>query len=466
MGSNNPARRRLHLREMSLANSDATETYEGVGAILMNARTALGLDIDRVSNDLRIRRGYIQAIEAGNFDSLPGQAYTQGFVRSYAGYLKLDADEILETLRDETRARREPDELVFPIPVPESRLPGLRVLAISLLVAGTVYVGWSLSNREPGLIERIPLVPEQFLGRKPIENGADTTKPTDTTKPVDTVPAISGPSTVESDVRPQTGQASVAQATPTPPRMEPLAPNLTYTPPAPENTGPVALAALPAQPKLVSPKPVQPGAGQSSGDGAGGTAAPNMTPSPAQPPTATAPVTGNPVTGNPVTGAPVTGVTGPTATGPASTAKGHVYGATEPGRVVFKLTGDSWIRVDEADGNTLFRRFLRAGEVYNAPDRSDLTFSVGNAGAIEVAIDGEAAPALGGNGELRQKLPLDADALKRGIPKSARPGVKKAKKPDAALDAKPDDSGSKPESKPEPKAEAKPETKPESKPEP
>ena len=437
IGSNNPARRRLHLREMSLANSDVTETYEGVGAILMNARTALGLDIDRVSNDLRIRRAYIQAIETGNFDSLPGQAYTQGFVRSYAGYLKLDADEILETLRDETRARREPDELVFPIPVPESRLPGLRVLAISLLVAGTVYVGWSLSNREQGLIERIPLVPEQFLPRKPVENAPVAAKPGEAgptvSGPSISGPTISGPAIVESDVKPQTAPAP--SAAPAQPRLEPLSPNLTYTPPVPENAGPVALGALPAQPKLVSPKPAQ--SGQTNGESAGG---------------------------SPIPGSVTT--TAPAASAPASTAKGHVYGAAEPGRVVFKLTGDSWIRVDEPDGNTLFRRFLRAGEVYNAPDRTDLTFSVGNAGAIEVAVDGESAPALGGSGELRQKLPLDADALKRGIPKSARPGVKKAKKADSAPDAKPDDAAAKPESKPEPKAEAKPEPKAEPKPEP
>jgi cytoskeleton protein RodZ len=410
---------------MSLANSDATETYEGVGAILMSARTALGFDIDRVSNDLRIRRAYIQAIETGNFDSLPGQAYTQGFVRSYAGYLKLDADEILESLRDETRARREPDELVFPIPVPESRLPGLRVLAISLLVAGTVYVGWSLSNREQGLIERIPLVPEQFLGRKPVEN------PADSAKPADTLPGSSP--AVETDSR---------SAAPAAPRIEPVSPNLTYTPPVPENTGPVAVGALPAQPKLVTPK--QPAAQENNG-GQGSTAAQNTAPGQAPAPAANSPAS---------------------SPAPTSAAKGKVYGAAEPSRVVFKLTGDSWIRVDEADGNTLFRRFLRAGEVYNAPDRTDLTFSVGNAGAIDVSVDGESAPALGGSGELRQKLPLDADALKRGIPKSSRPGVKKAKKADAPADAKPDESGPKQDAKPDPKAEVKPETKPETKPEP
>ncbi|MEI6161207.1 MAG: helix-turn-helix transcriptional regulator, partial [Roseococcus sp.] len=63
-----------------------------VGAVEAQHHGAVGHRRDHavdgdVALELRIRRTYIEAIETGRFDALPGQAYTQGFVRSYANYL-------------------------------------------------------------------------------------------------------------------------------------------------------------------------------------------------------------------------------------------------------------------------------------------------------------------------------------------------------------------------------------------
>ena len=56
---------------------------------------------------------------------------------------------------------------------------------------------------------------------------------------------------------------------------------------------------------------------------------------------------------------------------------------------------------------------LKAGETYRVP-RSGLILRTGNAGALEVMVDGKPAPALGTLGTLRRNVTLEPDALRAG----------------------------------------------------
>lgn len=67
-----------------------------VGKILKETRESLGLTLDEVEEATKIRRKYIKAMEEEQFDVLPGPVYTRAFLRSYARFLKLNADEILD----------------------------------------------------------------------------------------------------------------------------------------------------------------------------------------------------------------------------------------------------------------------------------------------------------------------------------------------------------------------------------
>jgi cytoskeletal protein RodZ len=73
-----------------------------LGSSLASARLALGLELRDVERDTRIRPRYLAALEDEDFDALPGEAYAAGFLRTYAGYLGLDAD----LYADELRRRR------------------------------------------------------------------------------------------------------------------------------------------------------------------------------------------------------------------------------------------------------------------------------------------------------------------------------------------------------------------------
>jgi cytoskeletal protein RodZ len=66
-----------------------------LGETLRRARTAKGISIEDAERVTRIPRKYLEALELENFGILPAPVYARGFLRSYAGYLGLEAKELL-----------------------------------------------------------------------------------------------------------------------------------------------------------------------------------------------------------------------------------------------------------------------------------------------------------------------------------------------------------------------------------
>lgn len=67
-----------------------------LGQRLKNARTEKDLTLDKLQNITKIQKRYLEAIEEGNFDMLPGNFYSRAFVKSYAEAVGLDPDMIFE----------------------------------------------------------------------------------------------------------------------------------------------------------------------------------------------------------------------------------------------------------------------------------------------------------------------------------------------------------------------------------
>jgi cytoskeletal protein RodZ len=68
---------------------------ETIGKTLREARESLGLTLEEVERSTRIRTIRLEALENGDFDSLPSRVQVQGFLRNYADYLGLDPEHIL-----------------------------------------------------------------------------------------------------------------------------------------------------------------------------------------------------------------------------------------------------------------------------------------------------------------------------------------------------------------------------------
>ncbi|MCK5547345.1 MAG: helix-turn-helix domain-containing protein, partial [Rhodospirillaceae bacterium] len=111
--------------QSAASNSAGTNSArESVGDLLRATRIKAGKEILTVAGSLRISMRYLEALEDGRNDDLPGATYAVGFVRSYAEYLGLDEDEIVRRFKEQTSELSEKSELTFPKPIPEGGVPG------------------------------------------------------------------------------------------------------------------------------------------------------------------------------------------------------------------------------------------------------------------------------------------------------------------------------------------------------
>jgi Helix-turn-helix domain/RodZ C-terminal domain len=92
-----------------------------IGNSLREARTNRGLSAADVQKGIRIRERYLTALEEEQWDLLPGEAYTKGFLRTYAEFLGLDGNLYVDEYNTRI-AHHDEDRLL----VPQSLTPGHR----------------------------------------------------------------------------------------------------------------------------------------------------------------------------------------------------------------------------------------------------------------------------------------------------------------------------------------------------
>jgi cytoskeletal protein RodZ len=135
------------------AGAPSRDGRSAVGEQLRDAREIKGIDIFRAERDTKIRSKYLTALEQGDYADLPGDTYARGFLRNYASYLGLDADEIEEQWRSQAGAP-EPGRSAIVGPQPMTIRRGIVfqrshaviavVLVIILIVAS--YFGLQLTR--------------------------------------------------------------------------------------------------------------------------------------------------------------------------------------------------------------------------------------------------------------------------------------------------------------------------------
>ncbi len=81
-----------------MADSD----LQTLGEILRRAREAQALSLDEVEARTRIRVKFLEALESGDLSALPSTIHAKGFLRNYAQFLNLDADQMVAHFSDLT----------------------------------------------------------------------------------------------------------------------------------------------------------------------------------------------------------------------------------------------------------------------------------------------------------------------------------------------------------------------------
>ncbi len=78
-----------------------------IGDILRQAREEKGVSIKDIQEVTKIRLRYLEAIDEGDFEAIPGEVYRKGFIVNYANTIGLDGQEILQKYNDLKTAQEE-----------------------------------------------------------------------------------------------------------------------------------------------------------------------------------------------------------------------------------------------------------------------------------------------------------------------------------------------------------------------
>ena len=70
-----------------------------IGNFLRERREAKGISLTEVEKDLKIRKKYLQNLEEGNVDIIPGKTYLVGYLRNYGKYLGIDEENINQIIQ-------------------------------------------------------------------------------------------------------------------------------------------------------------------------------------------------------------------------------------------------------------------------------------------------------------------------------------------------------------------------------
>jgi cytoskeleton protein RodZ len=123
----------------------------GPGAVLAAARVAQNLTVADVARQLKLSANQIMALEAGDFERLPGPVFVRGFVRNYARLLKVDPDRLLDMLGDAPGPQPKNDmPTARGVPFPTAsvrRWPRYAVFALLLAIAGLAAYEFHWSDR-------------------------------------------------------------------------------------------------------------------------------------------------------------------------------------------------------------------------------------------------------------------------------------------------------------------------------
>lgn len=453
------ARRRLHLREVRSNRAN----YEGIGVEMRAARIRAGAELSDIAQQLRISQTYLQAIEEGRFDRLPGHVYVFGFLKTYARFLELDENIVIDRFKTETTGRQHEARLEFPSAMDRGRLPSGRLLLGGLVIVVLAYAGWFvLTSGERSTADRVTSIPERLtatvatkvtpapslVANTPAEVGAES------------APAVVLAVPVVADLA---ADIDVTAAVPSAPGL--VVDKILVVPAAEE----VVLATAPVVAVRQSdPQPALEAEVTSAGVGTTRSAASsNIFELRLLADASTAPITAEetamlPVAANEgpttdvvesvslevpaavvnlpagaveVASPPDQNIPPPlaatvdtaTATVPdastandaaASSAGGYVpriFGAgNEDARIVLVAESESWVQVRATSGELLLTRVLRQGDRYLVPDRPGLVMMTGNLGALRVLVDGESTPGLGPLGVIGRDIPLDPELLLSG----------------------------------------------------
>ncbi len=163
-----------------------------LGQQLREARLEKGMSLDDVQEMTKIRKRYLEAIEAGDYKVLPGNFYVRAFIKTYAETVGLNPDELLEGHKEVSLSQ--PEATMEPViqkrssnrPPSERNVKWLSTVLMwtfPILIIVVIYLYVSSLDEKPG--DKIVDSEQKITGniqdpKEPTDNSGDATTTPDT----------------------------------------------------------------------------------------------------------------------------------------------------------------------------------------------------------------------------------------------------------------------------------------------
>ena len=377
----------------------AVKQNSSLGEDLKHARLLAGHSLEDVSKVLRIRLSYLRSLESGEFDELPGLTYAIGFLRSYSSYLDLDSEAMVARLKQGSDGAIAKPDLSFHVPNREISRPRPILIFIVLVFVGIAYGGWHLYSTQGQianeLVTDVSTTLTEVAGFSnddevmvAIASGSDNPVEVSPEEKIKSLEISRDPlSDDEGAVITEYEESKNLKATDSDKELivnSNLNRNNMGSDPAPD--------AESAQTSIES-----------------SSAAVVNTSSLKSIPLDTQSVNSNNSNSVPDT-------VGTKFSEKATEVIGHeepkVYGAENTNtRVIITATEDSWVQIQGPKNELIFTRILRDGDIFQVPNRDGLKMVTGNAGALEIRVDGNLLDSIGPIGVVRRDLSLNPEQL-------------------------------------------------------
>lgn len=90
---------------------------------------------------------------------------------------------------------------------------------------------------------------------------------------------------------------------------------------------------------------------------------------------------------------------------------------SETASIILQANQESWVKVEDGRGDTIFSRVLVPGDIYYVPSEGRYKATFGNAGGIDIWVNGVLAPKQGANHVRVSGIDLSVDALTKSSDK-------------------------------------------------
>ena len=115
-----------------------------IGQALKAEREKINISLQDIAEQTRLSTANLSALEAGDFESLPGVGYIPGYIRNYCKVVGINSAPHIASFKSLSDDVTKKPEYTFPVQALVPRVAGSMLAMFAVLIGLAVYVGWTV----------------------------------------------------------------------------------------------------------------------------------------------------------------------------------------------------------------------------------------------------------------------------------------------------------------------------------